>query len=85
MQAVEPDPELKRFYRHKLVQKGLGKARVAAARKLTGPSRFIANARYLSSFNSYCQVSPSGNFFTARHGIGSMKCASLIFRVYKVG
>ena len=28
------DPELKRFYRRKLVQKGLGKARVAAARKL---------------------------------------------------
>ncbi len=28
------DPELRRFYRRKLVQKGLGKARVAAARKL---------------------------------------------------
>ena len=28
------DPELKRFYRRKLVQKGLGKARVAVARKL---------------------------------------------------
>src|SRR6201984_652637 len=34
MHAVEQDPELKRFYRRKLVQKGLGKARVAAARKL---------------------------------------------------
>ncbi len=34
MHAVERDPELKRFYRWKLVQKGLGKARVAAARKL---------------------------------------------------
>ena len=34
MHAVEGDPELKRFYRRKLVQKGLGKARVAAARKL---------------------------------------------------
>jgi len=32
--AVQRDPELKRFYRRKLVQKGLGKARVAAARKL---------------------------------------------------
>jgi transposase len=32
--AVGRDPELKRFYRRKLVQKGLGKARVAAARKL---------------------------------------------------
>ena len=34
MHAVERDPELKRFYRRKLVQKGLGQARVAAARKL---------------------------------------------------
>jgi transposase len=34
MHAVERDPELKRFYRRKLVQKGLGKARVATARKL---------------------------------------------------
>jgi transposase len=34
MHAVERDPKLKRFYRRKLVQKGLGKARVAAARKL---------------------------------------------------
>jgi transposase len=34
MHAVRHDPELKRFYRRKLVQKGLGKARIAAARKL---------------------------------------------------
>jgi transposase len=34
MHAVRRDPELKRFYRRKLVQKGLGKARVAVARKL---------------------------------------------------
>jgi transposase len=32
--AVRRDPELKRFYRRKLVQKGLGKARMAVARKL---------------------------------------------------
>src|SRR5208282_4567782 len=32
--AVRRDPELQRFYRRKLVQKGLGKSRVAAARKL---------------------------------------------------
>ena len=32
--AVRRDPELQRFYRLKLVQKGLGKARMAAARKL---------------------------------------------------
>ncbi len=34
IQAVQRDPELQRFYRRKLVQKGLGKARIAAARKL---------------------------------------------------
>jgi len=34
MHAVRRDPELRRFYRRKAVQKGLGKARVAAARKL---------------------------------------------------
>jgi transposase len=32
--AAEKDPELKRFYRRKLIQKGMGKARIAAARKL---------------------------------------------------
>ncbi len=34
MHAVGQDPELKHFYRRKLVQKGLGKARAAVARKL---------------------------------------------------
>jgi transposase len=34
MHAVRRDPLLRRFYRRKLQQKGLGKARVAAARKL---------------------------------------------------
>jgi transposase len=34
LHAVRRDPELGRFYRRKLVQKGLGKAKVAAARKL---------------------------------------------------
>jgi transposase len=34
MTAVRRDPELRRFYRRKLLQKGLGKAHVAAARKL---------------------------------------------------
>jgi len=31
---VRRDPQLQRFYRRKLVQKGLGKARMAVARKL---------------------------------------------------
>jgi transposase len=34
LHAVRKDPALRRFYRRKLIQKGLGKARVAAARKL---------------------------------------------------
>jgi transposase len=34
MHAVRRDPELKRFYRRKLLQKGLGKTRVAVARKI---------------------------------------------------
>ena len=34
MHAVGKDAELKRFYRRKLIQKGMGKARIAAARKL---------------------------------------------------
>jgi len=34
LHAVRCDPELQRFYRRKLLQKGLGKARMAAARKL---------------------------------------------------
>ena len=34
MHAVQKDAELKRFYRRKLIQKGMGKARIAAARKL---------------------------------------------------
>jgi hypothetical protein len=34
MTAVRKDPELKRFSRRKLIQKGMGKARIAAARKL---------------------------------------------------
>ena len=32
--AVRRDPDLKQFYRRKLIQKGLGKARAAVARKL---------------------------------------------------
>jgi len=34
MHAVRQDPDLQRFYRRKLQQKGLGKARIATARKL---------------------------------------------------
>jgi transposase len=34
MSTVRKDPELQRFYRRKLIQKGMGKARIATARKL---------------------------------------------------
>ena len=34
MSTVRKDPELQRFYRRKLLQKGMDKARIAAARKL---------------------------------------------------
>ena len=34
LHAVRRDPVLTRFYRRKVIQKGVGKARVAAARKL---------------------------------------------------
>jgi transposase len=34
MSTVRKDPELQRFYRRKLIQKGMGKARIASARKL---------------------------------------------------
>src|SRR6476620_11000098 len=34
MHAAAKAPELKRFYQRKLIQKGMGKARIAAARKL---------------------------------------------------
>ena len=34
MHAAARDPELKRFYRRKLIQKGMGKAKIAVARKL---------------------------------------------------
>jgi hypothetical protein len=36
--AVRRDPELKRFYRRKLVQKGLGKARVARGTQAGDPA-----------------------------------------------
>ena len=38
MHAVRKDPELKRFYRRELIHKRMGKARIAAARKLGDPA-----------------------------------------------
>jgi transposase len=60
--AVRRDPELQRFYRRKLVQKGLGKARVAAARKLG--IRLWIMLRDQIDYQEFCrrgQKQPSGD------------------------
>jgi transposase len=51
--AVRRDPELKRFYRRKLVQKGLGKARMAVARKLG--IRLWIMLRDQIEYNEFCR------------------------------
>jgi transposase len=53
MHAVRRDPELKRFYRRKLIQKGLGKARVAVARKLG--IRLWIMLRDQIDYNEFCR------------------------------
>ena len=47
------DPELQRFYRRKLVQKGLGKASVAVARKLG--IRLWIMLRDQIEYNEFCR------------------------------
>jgi transposase len=54
--AVRRDPELRRFYRRKLAQKGLGKARVAAARKLG--IRLWILLRDQIGYEEFCRRSP---------------------------
>jgi transposase len=51
--AVRRDPELKRFYRRKLVQKGLGKASVNVARKLG--IRLWIMLRDQIEYNEFCR------------------------------
>jgi transposase len=51
--AVRKDPELQRFYLRKLFQKGLGKARVAAARKLG--IRLWILLRDQIDYNEFCR------------------------------
>src|SRR6202044_2508543 len=51
--AVRRDPALQRFYRRKLVQKGLGKARVAVARKLG--IRLWIMLRDQMEYNEFCR------------------------------
>ena len=56
LHAVRRDPELQRFYRRKLVQKGVGKARVAAARKLG--IRLWIMLRDQIGYEEFCRRSP---------------------------
>ena len=51
--AVRRDPELRRFYRRKLMQKGLGKAKIAAARKL-GIRLWIMLRDHID-YNEFCR------------------------------
>jgi transposase len=51
--AARKDPELQRFYRRKLVQKGLGKASVAVARKLG--IRLWIMLRDQIEYNQFCR------------------------------
>jgi transposase len=55
--AVRRDPTLGRFYRRKLQQKGLGKARVAAARKLG--IRLWILLRDQIDYEEFCRRAPS--------------------------
>jgi len=57
MHAVRRDPELQRFYRRKLVQKGLGKSRVAAARKLG--IRLWIMMRDQIDYTEFCRRGPA--------------------------
>ncbi len=56
MHAVRRDPELQRFYRRKLQRKGLGKARVAAARKLG--IRLWIMLRDQINYDEFCRRRP---------------------------
>jgi transposase len=56
MHAVRRDPELQRFSRRKLAQKGLGKARIAAARKLG--IRLWIMLRDQIGYEEFCRRSP---------------------------
>ena len=53
MSTVRKDPELQRFYRRKLIQKGMGKARIAAARKLG--IRLWIMMRDQSDYQEFCR------------------------------
>lgn len=55
--AVRKDPELRRFYRRKLAAKGLGKAKVAAARKL-GIRLWIMLRDHIG-YEEFCRRSPA--------------------------
>lgn len=62
--AVRGDPELQRFYRRKLVQKGMGKARMAAARKLG--IRLWIMLRDEIDYTEFCRRANSGGRVVVR-------------------
>lgn len=62
--AVRRDPELQRFYRRKLQQKGLGKARVAAARKLG--IRLWIMMRDQIDYQEFCRRGPERQLYRRR-------------------
>jgi transposase len=63
----EKDPELKRFYRRKLIQKGLGKARIAAARKLG--IRLWIMMRDQIDYQEFCRAESYGQSGGAHAGM----------------
>ena len=62
--AARKDPELKRFYRRKVIQKGFGKASVAVARKLG--IRLWIMLRDQIEYNEFCRrnLALSGHGFS---------------------
>jgi transposase len=76
LQAVRRDPTLTRFYRRKLVQKGIGKARVAAARKLG--IRLWIMLRDQIEYAEFCRRGPERQS-SGRACAGMLACLVVLF------
>jgi transposase len=64
--AVRQDPELQRFYRRKLIQKGLGKARVAVTREQLSRCSCVESQQKRTMYESE-PGSRIGRIFAKRH------------------
>ena len=64
--AARRDPELKRFYRRNLVQKGLGKARVAVVNHSLWARRFGSDPNFVGE-----RLILNGSVFTVALGLGA--------------